>query len=162
MLFFCLKLYNIIEGRTNKIKKGNILLVLFKKVYNIYCKINRFFLRKRKIDKWFKKSHVHLTHESPSDIKTVAVKDITDKDVNELGRARGFQRKTDRTGNAINAVRNTKTGVVVMVTGSAQEIKAKFNEDYEVVESTQDGVPEEDLDEKWKQSYENRKTANEQ
>ena len=116
-------------------KKKGFLLAMRKKLYDLYCKINKFALniqrKKVKVSK-----HKYDTHELPSGIKTKSLVDVQRSDLEELGRKRGFQRKEDETPSSVQAIRNKKTGVVVMTPQVAQYSKdVKNPEDFEVVES---------------------------
>jgi len=151
-----------------------------KKVYDLYCKISRFwFNRTRKRIKVEK--HIH-DHTLSPEVKTKPLATVEETDLKELGRERGFKRKEDRTSNRMQAVRNKKTGVVVM-TPSVHEYKGEIEgrgnhniDDYEVVESqikddsfewsAQDWIDDADRQKELRESLrrinENRKTNNRQ
>ena len=77
----------------------------------------------------------HFTHESSPDLKTISTKRVTDADLKQMGRRRDFKRVEDNSNTRINAIKNKKTGVVVMTSGNANDIKERYGDDYEVVES---------------------------
>ena len=117
-----------------------------KKVYDLSCKMTRFYfnimrkIKSRKIRKTRGKI-VSISHELPPDVKTKPLATVKEADLEKMGRKRGFQREQDGSPNVIQAVRNKKTGVVVM-TPRVNSFKSmiggskKHNiEDYEVVES---------------------------
>ena len=100
----------------------------------LYYGLLRFFLKnRRKRAKLYR--HKYLTHESPPDVKTISVKTVTDDDLKMMGRKRSFQRKEDDTSPYLNAIKNKKTGSVVMFAGNVKDIRALYGDNYEVVES---------------------------
>jgi hypothetical protein len=71
--------------------------------------------------------------------KTIDIKKATDKDLNALGRTTYFHKETE--GGAVlvkssmQAIRHKKTRRVVMFMGTIDQIKDRFGDDYEIVES---------------------------
>ena len=117
-------------------KKKRFLLELLKKLYDLYCKINKFCLNIQRKIFIKKKKPLSNLHEMPAGIKRKNLAEVQPSDLQELGRQRGFQRKEDDTPNMIQAIRNKKTGVVVMIPQVSQYRKeVKSPEDFEVVES---------------------------
>jgi len=112
-----------------------------KKVYDLSCKMTRFCFNIMRKIKSRKRKVVSISHELPPDVKTKPLATVKEADLEKMGRKRGFQREQDGSPNVIQAVRNKKTGVVVMtprVNDYKSEIEGskKHNiEDYEVVES---------------------------
>jgi len=116
-------------------KRKSIFGWVLKKLYDFYCKFSRFVLnQKRKIQT----KGIYGRERIPlPNVKRVALKNVKDSDLKELGRERGFRRKEDETSDIVNVIRNKKTGVVV-VTPSVYEYKKILENkvsDYEVVDS---------------------------
>jgi len=117
--------------------KQSIWTKLRKKLYDLYCKINRFALnRTRK-----KYCKVALSYdEMPQPLKKVELTNVNMEELKKLGYDRKFQREGDRSPQTVNMVRNKRTGVVV-ATPSAMVYKGELEDagqdagDYEVVES---------------------------
>lgn len=68
-------------------------------------------------------------------MKAISVSNITQNDIEQMGRKRSFKRNSDNAGVTINAIKNKKTGVTVMVAGNANQIRNRFSSDNMVVES---------------------------
>jgi len=123
------------------LRKKSLWQRIIKKIYDLSCKIKKIafnVVNENKRKKIKLPTHIHKEQCLPSDIKTVALKHITESELNELGSKRKFKREGDETSNTINMVRNKKTGVVV-VTPSVKSYRAKLGDkdigNYEVVES---------------------------
>ena len=52
-----------------------------------------------------------------------------------MGRKNEYQREDNKSSRYVNAVRNKKTGSVVMTPSTADELKSEYNDDFQVVES---------------------------
>jgi hypothetical protein len=121
-------------------RRKGLLRRLRKKIYDFYCKIQRFALNRQR-KKYAKVSeHYHDEHILSEDVKVVSLKIADEKSKESLGRPRGFQREEDETPKTINMIRNKKTGVVVAtpnISGYKRDLKddGKNIDDYEVVES---------------------------
>ena len=123
-------------------KKIGVFMHIRKKVYDFYCKISKLALNiKRKTIKLG--AHKHKDHALPSNIRTIGLTDVQQKDLDEMGRQRSFKRRQDETPNMINAVSNKKTGVVVMTPNvNAYRASVKNPDDFEVVESQIKDTPD--------------------
>jgi hypothetical protein len=89
---------------------------MFQKIRNFFVKIRRAYREIR--------LKLYVRANTP---KTVAIRNINEKKLQALGRDVG--------GTYMQAIRHKKSGRVVMFPGSADQIKARFGDDYEIVES---------------------------
>lgn len=121
-------------------KRKSVLVKLRKKLYDFYCKMQRFALNRQR-KKFAKVSgHYHEGHRLPDNVKTCPLKSINEESAKDMGRERWYKREDDRSSSSINMVRNKKTGVVVAtsnISNYKRELKegGREVEDYEVVES---------------------------
>lgn len=124
-------------------KRKSLLQRLMKKLSDFGCKIHKFAFNvanRRKRKKIQIEKHTHDEHVLPEGVQTVALKVADERSTGHLGRDRSFQREGDKTSQAMQMIRNKKTGVVVATPNiSAYKTKLEDEEkdisDYEVVES---------------------------
>lgn len=117
-----------VKVKPNPIEKKNV----FYKIFNFLKFIKQLFTKKYREIKYRKIESVTTT---TNDLITIPLNHITNKNKDEVNQLISKISRTDNLGFSKHCIRNKKNGRVVIDFGTLDDLKSRYNDDYEIVES---------------------------